>query len=127
VDAGDGEATILGLVDTVGGADEFEVHPSGEFGNDLRAAESPKAPRNLDLEFAKDGIEDLDIPAQPAAQPKVGVQAWTLDEKPPSDTLSLHLEIQGLTGPQRASVEALLGKVIELPKLRIRIKSEDLA
>lgn len=127
VDAGDGEATILGLVDAVGGSDDFEVRPTGEFGNDLRGAGSPAAPRNLDLEFADDGVEDLDIPAQPAAQPNAGVQAWTLDEKPPSDTVSLHLEIQGLTGPQRASVEALLGKVIELPKLRIRIKSDDLA
>ena len=127
VAAGDGEATILGLVDTVEGSDDFEVHPAGEFGNDLRSVESPQPTRNLDLEFANDGLEELDIPAQPAAQPKAGVQAWTLDEKPPSDTVSLHLEIQGLTGPQRASVEALLGKVIELPKLRIRIKSEDLA
>jgi predicted component of type VI protein secretion system len=126
VDAGDGEATILGLVDTVGGSDDFEVRPSGEFGNDLRGPEPPPAPRNLDLEFANEGVEDLDIPAQPA-QPKASVQAWTLDEKPPSDTVSVHLEIQGLTGPQRASVEALLGKVIELPKLRIRIKSDDLA
>ena len=126
VDSGDGEATILGLVDTAGGSDDFEVRPSGEFGNDLRAPDAPPTPRNLDLEFAKEGVEDLDIPAQPA-EPKAGVQAWTLDEKPPSDTVSLHLEIQGLTGPQRASVEALLGKVIELPKLRIRIKSDDLA
>jgi len=126
VDSGDGEATILGLVDTVGGSDDFEVRPSGEFGNDLRAPDAPPTPRNLDLEFAKEGVEDLDIPAQPA-EPKAGVQAWTLDEKPQSDTVSLHLEIQGLTGPQRASVEALLGKVIELPKLRIRIKSDDLA
>jgi hypothetical protein len=126
VDAGDGEATILGLVDAVGGPDDFEVRPSGEFGNDLRAPDSPQTPRNLDLEFAKEGVEDLDIPAQPA-QPAAGVQAWTLDEKPPSDTVSVHLEIQGLTGPQRASVEALLGKVIELPKLRIRIKPDDLA
>ena len=125
--AGDGEATILGLVDAVGGSDDFEVRPTGEFGNDLRGAESPPAARDLDLEFADDGVEDLDIPAQPAAQPNTGVQAWTLAEKPASDTVSLHLEIQGLTGPQRASVEALLGKLIELPKLRIRIKSDDLA
>jgi hypothetical protein len=126
VDAGDGEATILGLVDPVEGSEEFEVRPSGEFGNDLRAGETPSAPRNLDLEFAKDNLDELDIPPKPAAQPNAGVQAWTLDEEPPSDTVSLHLEIKGLTGPQRASVEALLGKVIELPKLRIRIKPDDL-
>jgi hypothetical protein len=102
------------------------VRPAAEFGNDLRSVETPPRARNLDLELAKDGLEELDIPAQPASQPEAGVQAWTLDEKPPSDTISLHLEIQGLTGPQRASVEALLGKVIELPKLRIRIKSDDL-
>jgi pSer/pThr/pTyr-binding forkhead associated (FHA) protein len=123
VAAGEGEATILGLVDTVEGSDDFEVRPSGEFGNDLRSVETPPHPRNLDLEFADDSLEELDIPAQP----KAGVEAWTLDEKPASDTVSLHLEIQGLTGPQRTSFEALLGKVIELPKLRIRIKSDDLA
>jgi len=126
VGSGDGEATILGLVDTVGGSDDFEVRPSGEFGKDLRSVASPPRTRNLDLEFAKDGLEELDIPAQPAAQPKPGVQAWTLDEESPSGTISLHLEIQGLTGPQRASVEGLLGKVIELPKLRIRVKPDDL-
>jgi hypothetical protein len=120
--AGDGEATILGLVDTVGGSDDFEVRPVAEFGQDLRSVPSPPPTRNLDLEFADEGLEELDIPAEASA----GVQAWTLDEKPPSDTISLHLEIQGLTGPQRASVEALFGKVIELPKVRIRIKSDDL-
>ena len=125
VAAGDGEATILGLVDTVEGSDDFEVRPAAEFGNDLRSVEPPRT-RNLDLEFANDGLEELDIPEKPAARPKAGVQAWTLDEKPPSATVSLHVEIQGLTGPQRASVEALLGKVIEIPKLRIRIKSDDL-
>jgi hypothetical protein len=126
VAAADGEATILGLVDTAEGSDDFEVCPAGEFGNDLRSVQPPPPTRNLDLEFASDGLEELDIPAQPAAQPKAGVQAWTLDEKPPPGTISLHLEVQGLTGPQRASVEALLGKVIQLPKLRICIKSDDL-
>jgi pSer/pThr/pTyr-binding forkhead associated (FHA) protein len=124
--AGDGEATILGLVDTVDGSDDFEVRPANEFGNDLQSVEAPKAPRNLDLELEKEGLDELDIPAKPAAQQASGAEAWSLDEKPASDTLSLHLEIQGLAGPLRASVEALLGKVIELPKLRIRIKSDDL-
>jgi pSer/pThr/pTyr-binding forkhead associated (FHA) protein len=124
--AGDAEATILGLVDTVDGSDEFEIHPSGEFGSDLRSMKSAPRARDLDLEFAEEGLEELSIPGEPAAQSNTGVEAWTLDEKPASDTLSLHLEIQGLTGAQRASVEALLGKVIELPKMRIRIKADDL-
>ena len=46
VAAGDGEATILGLVDTVEGSEDFEVRPAGEFGNDLRSVEPPPAPRN---------------------------------------------------------------------------------
>ncbi len=133
----DGEATILGDLDALGGGggdDDFVVGPLNNFADALEDVEPPASsgPRNLDLELADDGLKDLDLdPATPApaaaatpAQP--ALEAWTLDEKPASGTLSVHLEIQGLTGPQRASIEALLGKVIDLPKLRIRLKGDDL-
>lgn len=122
VDAGDGEATILGLVDPVGGGDDFVVRPAGDFEHDLHGIEQPK-PRNLDVELADDGLQDLDMPPGDAAQPSL--DAWTLEDKS-HGAVSLTLEIQGLSGAQRRSVEALLGKVVELPKLRIRIKGEDL-
>jgi hypothetical protein len=40
--------------------------------------------------------------------------------------VSLQLEIEGLSGELQRSLEALLGKVIELPPLRIRVKGDDL-
>jgi len=40
--------------------------------------------------------------------------------------LSLQLEIEGLSGELRRALEGLLGKVIELPPLRIRVKTDDL-
>ncbi len=139
----DGEATILGDLDALGGGggdDDFVVGPINNFADALEDVEPPEssAPRNLDLELAEDGLKDLDLDpatpapaaapaaAAPAQQAQPAMEAWTLDEQPTSETLSVHLEIQGLTAPQRASVEALLGKVIDLPKLRIRLKGDDL-
>jgi len=46
--------------------------------------------------------------------------------KPARRTVALQLEIEGLSGELQRVVEALLGKVIELPPLRIRVKSDDL-
>ncbi len=139
---GDAEATILGGLDALGsgGGDDFVVGPMNNFADALEDVEPPESsePRNLDLELADDGLADLDLnPATPAPaaataavaaaqQAQPAMEAWTLDEKPASETLSVHLEIQGLTAPQRASVEALLGKVIDLPKLQIRLKGDDL-
>lgn len=118
---GDGEATILGLMDPVGGGsdEDFVVRPASEFEHDLHGVEPPKT-RNLDLELASDGLDDLDMPA------KGGISAFTSEEQQAAGTLSLTLEITGLTGPQRSAVQAMIGKVIELPKLRIRLKGNDL-
>ena len=44
---------------------------------------------------------------------------------PDDGRLSLHLELEGLTPDLRRSLEALLGKQIELPALRIKIKDDD--
>ena len=119
---GDGEATILGLVDALPN-DDFQVRPAGDFEHDLHGIEAPRT-RNLDQELSDDGLGDpLDMPAK--GKGGAGLGAFAREEAKP-DTFAVQLEIQGLTGPQRASLAALLGKVIELPKLRIRIKGDDL-
>jgi len=160
VSAGDAEATMLGLVDTLpGDDDDFEVKPAGEFAYDLHemdgAPDGVPAPRDLDLELEGFGLEDLDIsaeapekpapqtpakpeppapasaappaPAKPAPQTAAKPQVWTLDEAAKeSGALSLQLEILGLKGELRRTLEGLMGKVIELPAMKIRIKSDDL-
>ncbi|MGH7336186.1 MAG: FHA domain-containing protein, partial [Myxococcota bacterium] len=149
---GGGEATILGLADapTISEDEEFEVRPSREFEFDLRHSSADKpAARDLDPEVA-----DLDLdpdfsfgnaktkapapkPAPrsaPAPVPKAAAPAaapvkdvWELDDAPAKPvSLAVALEIDGLTGELRRAVEALVGKVIELPSLRVRIKGRDL-
>lgn len=135
VSAGDAESTMLGLVDTLPGDDEdFEVKPAGEFAYDLHGMsggrdEAP-APRDLDLELEGFGLDDLDIPdqerAKPAPQTTEKPQVWTLDDAKEPATLSLQLEILGLKGELRQALLGLLGKVIELPAMKIRIKTDDL-
>jgi hypothetical protein len=141
---GDGEATILGLVDVPAGADDddFEVRPAGDFDFGLLDSGAAKpAPRDLDAEVA-----DLDLdadfaiddaktrasarkPAPPARRAKSEV--WELEDAPveaaPGPPLALTLEIAGLSGDLRRLVDGLAGKVIELPKLRVRIKGRDIA
>jgi predicted component of type VI protein secretion system len=157
---GDGEATILGMLDAPTSDDEgdFEVRPAGEFDFDLhgKAKEKP-APRDLDAEIAsldmdsdftfgsaptqapahppKPAPRPVAAPAQAPArkpEPPARQQVWDLDEapkspKPAAGPLAITLEIDGLTGELRGAVEALLGKVIELPSLRVKIKGRDLA
>jgi hypothetical protein len=148
----DAEATMLGLVDELpGDDDEFEVKPAGEFAYDLHGmdgepVEAP-APRDLDLELEGFGLEDLDIPgeapekpapptsadaapqaaAKPAPRAAAKPRVWTLDDAAEEPaTLSLQLEILGLKGELRQALLGLMGKVIELPAMKIRIKSDDL-
>jgi predicted component of type VI protein secretion system len=98
----DPESTTLGLMD-LADPDSFAVGSVGDFV--VEPGNAPAEPRNLDLEFG-------DI--EPAAS------------APPGDgRLSLHLELEGLTPDLRRSLEALLGKDIELPALRIKIKADD--
>jgi len=153
---GDGEATILGLVDAPDDADddEFEVRPAGEFDFNLHSRAGKSAPRDLDAEVANldldssfsFGSANTQAPAraakpqpEPAAAParsaparpahKSASEVWELDEptaKPAAAALSVTLEIDGLSGDLRRAVEALFGKVVELPSLRVRIKGRDL-
>jgi len=166
---GDGEATILGLMDTLSpGDDAFEVRPAGEFAYDLHDMESPAAARDLDAELETldaDPVEEFDFdsasaggaPAAARAEAApVSTQVWELDDPPPDDVLapaeaepeaetarraaappakgasaeprrlSLTLEIEGVEGELRRVLEGLTGKVLELPPLRVRVKSDDL-
>jgi hypothetical protein len=65
--------------------------------------------------------------AKPAPQAAAKPQVWTLDDAAGEPaTLSLQLEILGLKGELRQALLGLLGKVIELPAMKIRIKTDDL-
>ena len=67
----------------------------------------------------------MDIPARAAARPAPA--AWSLDDgAPEAGTLSFTVELEGLSAEQRQVVQGLLGKVLVLPQLRLRLKSDDL-
>jgi hypothetical protein len=107
------DSTMLGLVEPGtgdSGGERFEVRPAGDFEYDLhRLDTSPDrvgATRDLDLEL--EGLDDLELPGRPAG------------------ALSLRLEIEGLSEDLRRALDRLLGKVVELPPLRIRVKDGDL-
>jgi hypothetical protein len=102
-------ATTLGLTPNVAGA--FDVGAVGDFGNvgsDAAIAPEPSPTRDLDLEFNDFVPGESKLPSASAA----------------GDAVSLTLELHGLTPDLRRAVEGLLGKVIELPALRVRIKGE---
>lgn len=134
----DPESTILGLGTAIGGdtSEALEVQPAGDFDFDLAQAEA-SGTRDLDRELADLGSDPVAGPAPTAAAPVAAPAAaapasrdeiWELEESGASSTggrLSLTLEIEGLEGELRQTLSALVGKVLELPKLRVRIKSED--
>jgi hypothetical protein len=98
-------ATTLGLTDVAG---PFAVGTVGEFEPDAPVMPPASAvPRDLDLELAEF------LPSSV----KVGSSG---DEVDP--TLSLTLELEGLTPDLRRMLAGLRDKVVELPALRIRIK-----
>jgi pSer/pThr/pTyr-binding forkhead associated (FHA) protein len=111
--SGDAEATMLGLLDTLPGPDEeFEVQSTDDFDMRRMAPAPAHTPttRDLDLELEGFGLDDLDIsdemlprpqqPAPSAAAPPQQREVWELQD--------------------------WIGKVIELPALKIRIKDDDL-
>jgi predicted component of type VI protein secretion system len=181
--AKDGEATMLGLVQTLDGGDDdedFVVGKMNDFGNDLvemASGAKRQTPRDLDVELADPGADALPSPAaasaplsaahripqpaaakagprlappgapitdfddleeapRPAARPQPRPAAPRAAAPAPAPTasaaraagkrVSLQLEIEGLSGDLQRTLEALLGKVIELPPLRIRVKGDDL-
>jgi predicted component of type VI protein secretion system len=95
----DPSATTLGLGDVVSGP--FNIGAVSDY--------TPQPPKDLDLE-----IGDF--------------ASATPDTTPPTQNagaLSIHLEVEGLGSDLRRTLEALFGKVIELPSMRVRIKSDD--
>jgi predicted component of type VI protein secretion system len=99
----DPSATTIGLGDPVSGP--FEIGAVGDY-----TPVAPSAPRDLDLEFAQ---------FEPRASSAVKKAAAL------TGTVSLQLEIDGLTPDLARMLESLFGKTIELPALRMRIKSGD--
>lgn len=94
-------ATTLGLADPVAGS--FEVGAVGDFG--AGAGGAPTATRDLDLEF-----NDF-VPGDALPSASEG-------------SVSLQLEIEGLTPDLARRLQGLVGKLIELPALRVRIKGD---
>jgi hypothetical protein len=99
----DPEATTLGLLDEAQG--QFEVGAVGGFqaGENVPGGE----PRNLDLEF-----NDFE-------------PGGTLPSAQPGGVFELTLELEGLSADLRRMLEGLLGKTLDLPQLRVRIKGPD--
>ena len=91
-------ATTLGLAMPASG--EFEVDAVGSFDPN-----EPAPTRDLDLEF-----NDF-VPGE--ALPSAG-----------SDTLSFQVELEGLTPELAQALRSLFGKQIELPALKLRLKSD---
>lgn len=100
-----GDVTMLGLMESLPGeaGDELDVAPPGDFEYDLQGIASGSV--------GGSGTRDLDLEIGPEGE---------------SRSLSLHVELQGLTSDLRNLLESLVGKEIELPKLRIKVKGDDL-
>ncbi len=96
-------ATTLGLADPVSG--EFDVGAVGDYGLAADGSAVPPETRDLDLEF-----NDF-VPGQSLPSAEDGC-------------MSVTLELEGLSKDLASALHGMLGKVIELPALRIRIKSD---
>ncbi len=81
--------------------------------------------------------EDDDDDEEPVEEPVAEPIAATEPPAPPpiptageareaGESFTLNLEIEGLSAELRTTLASLLGKVIELPSMRIRLKDEDL-
>lgn len=136
------------------GDEDFEVRPAGEFDFDRFSSAGVPAPRDLDAEVAsldldedfsfrsartqaparaeKKPVRSAPAPASAPARkpaPPAKKDVWELDEPAPAKAagpLAVTLEIDGLSGELRRAVEALIGKVVELPSLRVKIEGRDL-
>jgi len=111
------DATTLGLMDTLSKSspdERFHVGAVGDIIDDV----TPPAGKTRDLDLDGDLDGDLDFVGGDPTKPT--------DNAASTPTLSLHLEIDGLTDDLRSLIERLIDKEIALPKLRLRIKSDDL-
>ena len=132
--AGGGEATVLGLglpFEADAGAvkseglEDLELYPSRDLDAEL-----------LDLEDSSPGepeaIDDIEAPDRAAAD-----EVWELDEADPAldgldlaappgtGALVLRIELRGLDGELRRSLQGLVGKTVELANLRLQVESDD--
>ena len=139
------EATMLALGGAFGdgAAAEFKVGEVADFGYDVNSRSEPvpapgdpepaPAVRNLDLDigdmFIQGGPEQPAAPAPAAARQAAAPQAAApplVSNAAATGSLSLTLELTGLTPELRGLLSGLQGKLIELPALRIHIKGDDL-
>lgn len=99
------------------------------------AKPAPKQPPAREKSLAeKHRALEMPVAAKPppiAKKAATPTDAWTLDDSdsepnPSASTLSLNLEIEGLTPDLRKAVGSLIGKIISLPSLKIRLKGSDL-
>ena len=97
-------ATTLGLSPNAAG--DFSVGAVGAFDAEPAEAQGPAPTRDLDLEFNDFVPGESKLPSAAAG------------------TVSLTVELEGLTPELQQTLQGLTGKVIELPKLRVRIKAE---
>ena len=115
---------MLGLMDSVGGDDDFDfqVAPPGDF--EPRSMEAPLS-KDLDAELQGTGLE-FDMPSDTAPRGAAAAGAAAGAGAAGSGRVSLQIEIGGLTPDLQRVLRAVEGKVIDLPSLQIRVKADDL-
>jgi predicted component of type VI protein secretion system len=101
-----------------------------EFGEEPAATSASVVSSDPDPVWELDD-DDIAAPATPAAKPAptrpaTAPAAPTRPATAKAGSLSITLEIEGAEGDLRRLLEGLAGKVLEVPKLRVRVKSEDL-
>jgi predicted component of type VI protein secretion system len=113
--------------------DEFGLHETSEPVEMTPEALAPTAKSVSRKPPVAEAKRPIAVAKRPVAEAKRKApdEAWTLDgedspPKAPASTLSLTLEIEGLTADLQKTVGSLIGKVISLPSLKIRLKGKDL-
>jgi predicted component of type VI protein secretion system len=128
------DAELGGLGDDLMGAPVAAAPPIPVPARPPVAKPAPRLAPPPSPEWALDDVPEAPAVAKPPARPAARVAAPAAPAaapapaaaKPARRSVSLQLEIDGLSGDLRQLVESLLGKVIELPPLRIRVKADDL-
>lgn len=125
-DLGDGDDAEL--ADLGDGDLQFDLDPAPPASADERTRPAASRPAAVSA-TAPQRPAPVSTTAPPART--ADDEAWVLDDEPASQPeggpLAITLEIDGLDGELRRSVEGLIGKVLRVPGLRVRIKGGDLA
>jgi hypothetical protein len=129
-----GDFDLHGLEAEMAAPRDLDAELDGFGLDDLDLLDPSTPPLSPEQPSAADS-KPLPLPAEPTANAGVAsgarAEVWTLKESDAiparsAQTLSLNLEIDGLTDELQTLVGGLLGKVLSLPPLRIRIKGDDL-